>query len=115
MKYTIKTFAFAMAVAALFPMAVHAQNSTQLFGKTYNESGALVSGVTLTISSSKQATTSNISGEFTFPEAIIFPMVIHASAIGYIDQKITLSASNWNAKKGLSLVLIKDNRTWMRC
>lgn len=111
MKYTIKTLAVATAVGALFPVAVHAQNSTQIFGKTYDEAGDIVSGVTLTLSGSKQATTSNESGEFTFPEAITFPVVIHASAIGYVDQKITLSASNWNGKKGLSFVLLKDNKT----
>jgi len=111
MKYNIKTLAFAIALGTVFPVAVHAQNSTAIFGKTYDEVGDIVSGVTLTINSSKQVTTSNESGEFTFSEAINFPIVIHASAIGYIDQKITLSASNWNVKKGLSLVLIKDNKT----
>ena len=37
MKYNIKTLAFAIALGTVFPVAVHAQNSTAIFGKTYDD------------------------------------------------------------------------------
>lgn len=91
-------------------MAVHAQNSTAVYGMIFNESGRPLSGVTLSLGNSLQATTSDVDGKFVFPQAVLLPMDLHVTAIGYGSEKINLTTTNWNTQTGLKIRLTPNDR-----
>ncbi|WP_336834283.1 TonB-dependent receptor [Sphingobacterium siyangense] len=107
----MKALAFALLTSASVPGAVYAQQGVALFGKIQDENGNPISGVTLTLADRQQQTSSNAQGEFSFTGITSFPVQLRAAAIGYKPVLLDLNTANWNAKKGVRLLMVAGDNT----
>ncbi|QBQ42888.1 TonB-dependent siderophore receptor [Sphingobacterium psychroaquaticum] len=110
MTYKFNVSALTVLLSILFSVTVQAQGTVRIFGKTVNEDGKPIVGVTLRIDNQNLATTSNNMGTYQFSKETHLPAQIKATAVGYYPSTTTLDRVTWNTASGLIITLVKNDQ-----